>query len=284
MIPYLTSLLFSLASLAATAAGDSRAADLLNQARAALGGDAALSAVHALSCEGTFRRSAGERDFNGSLTLDVELPDKMLRTETMRPMGDATIVMEQGVNGQQLLRNARTIGGGPGMVVRMGTPTDPASEAEAVTAARADLARFAYALLLTPPAGAELLYAGEAQSDDGRADMIDAAGPGGFRARIFLDHASHRPLMMTYRGVPPRLSIMARQHGDPHGGDAAPHDADAPHGDADIALYFDDYRAVNGVSLPHHFSRAVDGQPVEEWTFTTIHINPAFKAGTFTAK
>ncbi len=47
------------------------------------------------------------------MTIDLQLPDKMLRTESMRPMGDATIETLQGINGDQLLRHSRTIGGGP---------------------------------------------------------------------------------------------------------------------------------------------------------------------------
>ena len=33
---------------------------------------------------------------SGEVTIDLQLPDKMLRTETMSPMGDVTIVTEQG--------------------------------------------------------------------------------------------------------------------------------------------------------------------------------------------
>jgi len=42
--------------------------------------------------------------------------------------------------------------------------------------------------------------------------------------------------------------------------------------------------SVDGVMLPHHWARSIDGKPTEEMTFKTIKINPAFKADTFTAK
>ena len=48
----------------------------------------------------------GDRQVTGEITIDLQLPDKMLRTESMSPMGDATIVTEQGVNGEQLLRSS----------------------------------------------------------------------------------------------------------------------------------------------------------------------------------
>jgi hypothetical protein len=41
---------------------------------------------------------------------------------------------------------------------------------------------------------------------------------------------------------------------------------------------------VDGVLLPHHLSRSIDGKPTEEMTFKTIKINPAFKPDTFTAR
>jgi hypothetical protein len=67
----------------------------------------------------------------------------------------------------------------------------------------------------------------------------------------------------------------------------------AEHGDApspptpeivDISLFFDDYRSVDGVVLPHRLSRSVDGQTAEEWTFKTIKLNPTFKPDTFAKK
>jgi len=52
----------------------------------------------------------------------------------------------------------------------------------------------------------------------------------------------------------------------------------------DISMFFDDYRQVDGVWLPHHVSRSIDGKPNEEWTFTTIRLNPSFKPDTFSVK
>src|SRR4029453_9154953 len=52
----------------------------------------------------------------------------------------------------------------------------------------------------------------------------------------------------------------------------------------DIQLFLDDYRSVDGVMLPHHLSRSVDGKPNEEITVKTIRINPPFMAEAFTAR
>jgi len=73
-------------------------------------------------------------------------------------------------------------------------------------------------------------------------------------------------------------------------GDGPPAGAGVPPGElppppiVDIQLFLDDYRAVDGVLLPHHLSRSIDGKPNEEITFKTIRINPAFKADAFAVK
>jgi hypothetical protein len=206
-------------------------------------------------------------------------------------MGDITILIEQGLNGEKLLRSQRTLDGPPGVVVR--TPPAPTgdAEAQAVRNARADLARTTLAFLLTSPASLPLEFTagGEAESDEGKADVIEAKGPGNFAARILLDRKSHRPLMIMYRGVAPRVTIQTQGPPLADGGGGRseqPHDvpAAAPPQVVDIVLYLDDYRAVDGVLLPHHMARSIDGKPAEDTTFKTIKINPAFKPDTFAAR
>jgi len=276
---------------AARAAGDTKAEQLLAQARAALGGEKNLNKVQGLSATGTYQRTMQDRQLSGELTIDLQLPDKLLRTESMSPMGDMTIVTEQGLNGEKLLRNQRTLNGPPGMVVRMGGAPTGDAEAQAIRNAHADLARTALAFLLTSPASLPLEFSagGEAESDEGKADVLDVKGGGNFATRILLDQKSHRPLMLMYRGVAPRVMIQTQQGPPPAGGRGRgelSHDAPAAPAPqvVDITLYLDDYKSVDGVMLPHHWARSIDGKPTEEMTFKTIKINPAFKADTFTAK
>jgi hypothetical protein len=245
---------------------------------------------------------------NGDVTLDLELPDKMLRTDSMSPMPDATVVMLQGLNGDRLLRNIRTPMGGPNVVMRTGPPgggqgggkDNESAEQMALRNQRAELTRLTLGLLLTtPPSMAvEYAYGGQAESADGRADVIDAKGPGSFAARLFLDQQSHRPLMLTYRGVAPRVFMQTQRkeagvnRGPESGrldgpGKLAPPSEPGP-GEppqiVDISLFLDDYRSVDGVLLPHHLSRSIDGKPNEDITFKTITINPAFKPDAFSGK
>jgi hypothetical protein len=292
----MTAVSFVLAVLTFVAqiSGDSRTAELLAKARAALGGETRLAAVKSLSAQGTGSRAMGEMQISGELDLALQLPDKMLRSDSMSPMGDATIVTETGINGDTLLRHTSIIGGGPNMVIRTPPPPAHGSEAETqgIRASRAEMTRLALAFFLTSPESMplEYSYGGEAESPDGKADVVEVKGPGSFVARLFLDQTSHRPLMLAYKGVAPRMSISTNTSHDGLPPDPARADRAAQSGlpepppVVDINMYFDDYKAIDGVLLPHHVTRSIDGKTNEEWTFKTVKINTAFAPDTFKAK
>jgi hypothetical protein len=287
----LVSLLVALAGFVAELSGDSQAAALLARARAAIGGDVEITKVQALSCAGTVTRAIGDHQISGEITLDLQLPDKLLRTETISPMGDsALIINEQGVNGDTLLRSMKTVNTPPGAIIRTPPPPAPGSEAEAqaLRNSRAELARLMAVMLLSSSSSVpiEFTYGGEAESPDGRADVLDLKGAAGFTAKLFLDKSSHRPLMLAYRGVAPRMAVQTQAvHGAPDPARAERLQGPPPAPDiVDIQMFVDGYKAVEGVMLPHHITRAVDGQTNEEMTCKTIKVNPAFKADTFVRK
>lgn len=287
---YLFSAALTLGGYAARAAGDTKAAELIAQARAAIGGDTKVSKVQGLSCTGALQRAMGDRQVGGEVTIDLQLPDKFLRSDSISPMGDgALIVTDQGLSGDKVLRNSRTLNAPPGLMIRMPPPPAPGSDAEMqlLRNSRAELARLTVAMLLTAPSTMplEFTYGGEAESSDGRADVIDVTGPGSFAAKLFLDQATHRPLMLAYRGVAPRMMMQTQRADGPGAGPRAelPQPPPAPE-PVDITMFLDDYKAVDGVMLPHHITRSIDGKPNEEWTFKTIKVNPAFKPETFAGK
>ena len=286
LIVFLMSLAMSAGGFAARIGGDAKAEQLMAQARAALGGEKNLSKVQGLTATGTYQRTQQDRQLSGEVTLDLQLPDKMLRTESMSPMGDLLVVTGQGINGETLLRHQRTLNAPPGAMIRMGQAPTGDAEAQAIRNARADLARIALAFLLTSPASLPLEFTagGEAESEDGKADVIEAKGAGNFAAKLLLDQKTHRPLMLIYRGVAPRVMVQTLQ-GPPlpdgaRGGIPAP---PAPQV-VDITLYLDDYKTVDGVLLPHRIARSIDGKPSEETTFTSFKVNPTFKPDTFSGR
>jgi hypothetical protein len=294
----LTLALGLLATTSRAQAGDekARAEELLAQARAALGGDAKLKAVQSLSVAGQMRQVVGgdgDEQIQGEIQFDFLLPDKYLRTETtMVGDGLTEITRISGINGEQAFLDAHASGGGGGMVIIRPGPSDPKSLATQSRALRKEFARQLFLWLLVTPATLplEYSYAGEAEVKGGKADAIDVKGPDDFAARLFLDKQTHRPLLLSYRGPQPRMGMVRRQVSD-HPDEAekqrkaieaqAARQADQPPPLVDIEVYLAEYRAEDGILLPHRITRSVNGQFNEEWELSKFKINPPLKADKF---
>jgi hypothetical protein len=298
-------------------ASASRAEEVLKQARAAVGGEAKLGGVRALSVKGKFRRVMGEREMSGEREFDLLLPDKYMSTETIVIQGMAmTITNTRAVNGPEFWSSGGGRGGRPGgnMFVMRGdgkepTPEDLArAEQEQARHMRVEMARYVLALLLTPTPSfpLEFSYFGEATADDGSADVIDATGPEGFSARLFLDKQTHLPLMLTYRAPKPRVVTMTMQ-GGPRGGGGGAAGAAGGHGktkeeilkeaqdrmkaqgeakpeEVEMQVRFGDYKESGGLLLPHRIASGPDGETSEEWEIKSYSVNPQFKADKFQKK
>lgn len=280
-------------------ATDPKAAAVLAEARKAIGGDANLAAVTALTVAGKQSRTMGDMQMSGDFEIAMMLPDKYLKTQVDNtPMG-VTLTRESGFSGDQpLIHNSSGHGGGNVRII-MGTPgvrpgEKPTSEQQAqidaqmLRAQRQDFARLVLAWLAVAPAGMplEFVHAGEAESPDGRADVIDVKGPDNFAAKLFVDKKTRLPLMVAYRAVEPRMRTMTARGaaGNP---DQATREAaeqmQAPPM-SDIQLFFSDHRKVDGLTLPFKVSKSVDGKPTEEWDVEKIKVNPVIKPDTFTRK
>jgi len=300
------------------AAEDSKALEVLAGARQAIGGRK-LDALKTLTLEASLQRNVNTMQLNSDVEILLELPDKYLRSDTSSGMMAST--MSTGFNGEKAIRPAgATAMAGGGMIIRMG-PGGPMPSGEKpspeeqerldqqmLRSARADLSRLMLGWFATahPAINAEYSYAGEAESPDGKAVVIDAKNADGFSARLFIDHETKLPLMVTYRGPQPRI---VTQGGPRPGGTATRgggqepvrremteeerkkmrEDADRqikelqsqPPTQVDFALYFEDWREVDGVKFPHKIRRAVSGATNEEWTITRVKVNPKIDARKF---
>jgi hypothetical protein len=289
-----------------------RAQELLSQARAALGGEAKLKALRSLSITGTYRRVMGEREMSGEVEFDFLLPDKFLKTDTLSPLPGMQVTSVEAINGEQVWSDSRSGGGGGGMMVFRQGPgggqMDPAQlQAALERRARAEFARLSLIWLLTAPPSfpLEFSYAGEAKAEDGSADVIAVKGPDSFAAHLFLDQKTHLPLMLSFRGSLPRFSVRSAS-----GGGGAAHQtqhttreqaekgrkeeaekmaqemqASAPlPQEVEMQWRFSDYREVNGITWPHHLSKAANGEVNEEWEIKKIKVNPPLKPNHFEKK
>lgn len=268
-----------------------KAQQLMAQARAAIGGDK-LKSLTSLSATGNLRRRLGQMDTSGEIQIDLLLPDKMLRTETMTMMGGVELTRLEAINGDTVWTDQKTGGGGGNMVMirRPGADTPQGQEMQQ-NAARAESARIMLGWLLTTLSSTpvEYSYAGQAESPDGKADVIEVKGANNFAAQIFLDQKTHKPLMLSYKGRKARV-VMQTMQGPPRGEDEMKkHMAEAEAKAAaeplvEYQMTFGDYRDVNGISLPHRLMKSVDNEPNEEWEITKFKINPPLKPEKFQKK
>lgn len=272
--------------------------DVLNAARQALGGDHVVK-VTGLSAEGTYRRTLGPREMAGDFELALGLPDRYIRVETFSPTGDPgnRMIRTLGFNQDQPLDGVT--GGGGNMVMRFGGPGGdnvPEAERQArqVRVHRMDASRLVLALLMRGDVvnPLELAYAGVAESDEGKADIVEAKFMSA-TFRVFVDKESHLPLMVSWREPAPRFQTMQRTPGAPPPSqderermmrEARERAEKEPPRMADIELFLSDHKKVDGVMLPHTFRRSMDGTVTEEWTITKYKVNPAFEADVFSKR
>lgn len=268
-----------------------RAQQLLNQARVAIGGEK-LKTLQSLSMTGTYRRTLGDRELGGEVAIELLLPDKMIRTETMSPVPSLELTRIEAVNGDKVWFDQQSSGGGGGMVMirRPGSET-PQGQAQQQNAVRSEFARLTLGLLLNTPSSfpVEYTYTGEAEAPDGKAHVIDVKGPNNFAARLFLDQKTHRLLMMSYKGRQSRMvtRMVTGAPRNPEEMEKHAQEAEAASGqqpEVEFQVRYGAYRVVDGISLPHQLSKAVEGAVNEEWEMTKYKINPSLKPEKFEKK
>lgn len=261
-----------------------KAAEVLTATRKAVG---PVDSVRTLAVDASVQRNVNELQMSSDVELLLELPDKYARIDTSTSGMGASFT--SGFSGEKPLMRAgaRTMAAGGAMIIRMGPggadphgakPT-PEQQAEmdraALRLARHEVSRMMLGWFGTthPTVKAEYAYAGEAESPDGRAHVIDVAGADGFAARLFVDQQTHLPLMVTYRAPQPRVVTSTARRGESP--ERRIEDLERqPPPMVDNTLFFSDWRRVDGVMFPHAVSRASGGTPVEEWKITRVRVNP----------
>src|SRR5687768_11242041 len=174
-------LIVSLITASAVFANDSRAEEVLKQAREAMGGER-LQKIAGLYINGQYRRNFGDRQMAGDREISISLPDKYLIEDSMNPGGMSTsIVNTRGLNGERAWSGSS---GGGGMIIRMGGPGGVQLTPEQMEAAQrrmyqAEFSRYLLAMILMPPASmqVEFKYVGESDVEDLPADVVDVTGP-----------------------------------------------------------------------------------------------------------
>jgi hypothetical protein len=186
-----------------------------------------------------------------------------------------------------------SMGGRPGGESGAGTGSGPAQQVRQ-QAIRLEFTRLILGLLATAPASVpvEYAYIGEAKAPDGTADVVEVKGPGSASTRLFIDKATGRVLMLSFRGK--NFQAMRRFARPPGSAPPRPEEqeklrkeiademAKAP--DVDYYWRFGDYKSEGGLMLPHLITKATGETISEEWAIGKYKINPSLKAGGFEKK
>lgn len=198
--------------VSATKGDVERALELLEQARAAIGGESAIGSVQNLSISGKSRRQLqlpdqAAKELNGEFELHMLLPDKMMRLEKLAigtPDGAERPKISED-NDVKIFKDARV------KIIRGEDMEKGDAENVMRQHEQAEIAHWMLGLLLTPPPSLNTTYnyAGEGDVEGVRAEIIEAQGAGGFAMKIYLDKSSHLPLMMSYQGSLPRIPLGA---------------------------------------------------------------------------
>jgi hypothetical protein len=294
-------LLFVLVPLVATVPlraiapqADAKAEEILKAARTALGSDDALAKVQSATVTGSSRRIMGEREFSSDVTLDLLLPDKFKRTEEMSfGQGGPSVTRVSAVNGTEVWDDGTNRGGG-GFMMRMGGPGGPGggpggAGREPTEEERARFKQFQerrmkserarYSLIWFLKSDAPVTYAGVAEAPDGKADVLDIKPEGAAPMKLFIDQESHKPLMLTYEGVLPRM-IMRGQGQRPTPEEIEKMRNEPPQ-QVTYEVHFSEYKNVDGVLLPHLISQSVNGNVSEEFTIEKYKLNAPLKPADF---
>jgi hypothetical protein len=312
----------------AQAQADAKALAVMSEVRKALGGEQKLAAIKGLSLRADYRREMsagplgagggggatfimmtgpggpppqhGSAQATGKIEIDVDLPDKYLRSD----VGSAGFAMTRTEGFEAGRPFLEVVGNSPGMRVQADSPAaDPTRAKNALKRSYTELARLMLGLIGGTQPGFPVTYAygGQAESPDGKAHVVDITGPEDFKARLFIDVETHLPLMLSFVEPEPRMitRTMTSEAGPRQtSGGAGTRVELTPEERAEIdkqraaaeatppkmieyRLFFSDYRNVDGVSLPHKIARGTGSKTTEEWDVTSYKVNPTFKADRF---
>lgn len=293
--------------------------------RTALGGEEKLAAVKTVAIEGQAMRPAPDgtsvaQDFEMAFEL-LSAGARFMKKEVIANLGGSVITRRSGFNDAELIeevdtppssghmRMMRLAPGGP-MIGGEATPEQVAAQqAELLRRNRREFARIALGMFgtTTPAYPVQFVYAGQAESPEGKADVLDVKGTDGFTAKLFVDAKTHLPLMLTWMDKEPLRLTMGG--GSAAGGSGSvrvvtsggagrgqsPEDAarmqedmaarvreaDAKRKTVEYRVFYADYKSFDGVRLPTRIQHMVDGLPAEEMTFEKVKVNGKIDASKF---
>src|SRR5262245_53647513 len=220
---------------------------VVNAAREALGGEQRLSAITSFTATGRTRQLRGNNLVPIEFEINCELPDKFVRKDEIPAQDTDTTVT--GFAGDQPILS-------PAPPNRAGGPAPQAAAQQRLVGVKQDFARLMLGIFAASfsPYSLTFKYLAEGDAPEGKADILDVAGPANFSARLVVQRDTHLPVMLMWQAPGP----------------SAPGSQPMP---VEHRLYYGDFRDVNGTKVPFRIRHAVAGQTTEETTFDRIRVN-----------
>lgn len=280
---------------------------LLAQARAAIGPEAKLNAIHSLSVTGPQRRILSDAPVVSEIEYLVLLPDHFRRNE-VRPPFTTVAVVEGDQTSYKRVPTETALDVGLTAMIR--ESSDPRVQARRHAAQRNEFSRLMLGWFLTSPSfnPVEYSYVGDTTEGGKAMSMIDVKGQGNFKVRLYLDQKTHQLQMLTFRGRK-LFEILNRMRSTPEVSQLSQQDESkltpeqqqerqariekwrkefqeavsaAPV--VEMRWAFGKFKKVEGLNLPHHMSRFEDGTMFEEWEINQFKINPKLTPAAFANK
>jgi len=201
------------------------------------------------------KRDAQSRQYESTITLEILLPNKMRWREQSDFTSNQSITTEV-LNGDQAESQSETIIDGKPISLDLGDKEPPS---RTLTRMKSRLNSQVLHTLLTPTLNmsSPFTYVGEAESKDGRADVIGATTASGLTLRLFFDKESGLLVMVSY--VNKEGKELQR-------------------------IFFSDYRVEDKLLVAHRVTVEVDGMVVEEREIKSLKLNPSFSGNEFKVK
>ena len=269
------------------------AQEILDKGRKALGD---VASVKSLSLTGTRRVAVETPEGPGTMSRESEmhflLPDKFMRSETVEmPGGMPGPAVVEALDGSTSWREVQNAPSHMNVVIR--TPgVGPGASGPAEAEARTKMLRtiylrnmLLYTLAAPPGIDVQFEYGGEAESEDGRAWVINARGPDNFAVRLFIDQKTNLPVMASWRGLQaaPVMRRMTMQGPPPDPGKQPklPELAETKPKEVEYEARLSEHKRLSGVNFPHVTTITADGKLAEEYELKSVKLNPSLKPEKF---
>jgi len=254
------------------------AARVLAEMRQAIGGDSAIAAVLAFSVRGSESRNFDGRTGGGDIEWICALPDRFLRVRRVgSPFGIS--VEADGFNGDARIRRRDSDIPSPPDPYQNDTPDQRAARnARAVRNTKHELSRFAVALLgVTAIDSLDTSYVAQQNVNGKPCDVLRLRSADGYTATLAVDAATHLPVVVSWMAPPivtfTTTAAVVVPRGQSPGAvpppapPSLPPDPTAGLADVEHQLWFEDFKAADGLTWPHRFIEKVGGRV---WTTTQL--------------